>query len=111
MKQALPNTYNSIAYAILVSGVLTCGGAASKDIQIELLRDNVTPANVGNLDGLACRNFDRIVHLKISVDWPCTGGTHQAVSSVAFAKVDDDKVLLNPAVEEIEAKGRAYIKY
>ena len=34
-----------------------------------------------------------------------TGGMHQGVSSVAFEKVDDAIVLLNPAVNETKARG------
>jgi hypothetical protein len=37
---------------------------------IEFLQGKINQRSVENLDGLACRNYDRIVHLNISVDWP-----------------------------------------
>jgi hypothetical protein len=42
----------------------------ARTIDIEFLQGNINQRSVENLDGLACRNYDRIVHLKISVDWP-----------------------------------------
>ncbi len=130
--------------------------AAAKSIDIEFLQATINPRDVGELSGLACRNYDHVVHIDISVDWPShsvdaeqsgyerlvfwtdrgkdgygteylfpkgsyfllhgsyivkgyfivrTGGMHQGVSSVAFEKVDDATVLLNPAVKETKAKG------
>ncbi len=40
----------------------------AKKINIELLRGSVTDKTVKYLGGLACRNQDKIVHLKINVD-------------------------------------------
>ena len=35
---------------------------------------------------------------------PRSGGMHQGISSDAFEKIDDTKVLLNPAVKEVRTK-------
>ena len=130
--------------------LLSLAPASAKTIRIEYLGGNIGQANVENLGGLACRNYDKIVHLKISIDWPAdaldqevtddkrlvfwddtaeylfpdgsysylhgsylvngyfiprSGGMHQGIISIAFEKIDDAQVLLNPAVEEVEAKG------
>ena len=126
-------------------------GPNEKQLEIELLQGDVNQKNVANLGGLACRYYDRIVHLQISVDWPADardeektdykrlvfwndnaeylfpsgsyfwlhgkyeingyfiprrGGQHQGgVLSIAFDKIDDAQVLLNPAVHETKAAG------
>jgi hypothetical protein len=126
-------------------------GANEKQLEIELLQGDVNQKNVANLGGLACRSYDRIVHLQISVEWPADardeektdykrlvfwndtaeylfpngsyfwlhgkyeingyfiprrGGQHQGgVISIAFDKIDDAQVLLNPAVLEKKAEG------
>lgn len=40
----------------------------AKKINIELLEGPITEKTVKYLGGLACRNFDKVVHLKINVD-------------------------------------------
>ena len=64
--------------------MLLCGaGAPAKTVVIEFLQGPITPKNIGDLAGLACRNYDHIVHLDISVNWPAkdsdvdTTGDHQ----------------------------------
>jgi hypothetical protein len=42
----------------------------ARTIDIEFLQGKINQRSVENLAGLACRNYDRIVHLNISVDWP-----------------------------------------
>ena len=124
--------------------------AAARTIRIEFLQGIIGEKNVGLLYGLACRNYDHIVHLDIAVNWPQgatevedkdferlvfwndkaeylfpkgsytylhgayvvkgyfiarSGGMHQGQVSNAFDKIDDAQVLLNPAVEEVRAKG------
>ena len=128
-------------------------GPTEKQLEIELLQGDINQKNVANLGGLACRSYDRIVHLQIAVEWPADardeektdykrlvfwndnaeylfpngsyfwlhgkyeingffiprrGGQHQGgIFSIAFDKVDDAQVLLNPAVHETKAAGRA----
>lgn len=128
-------------------------GPIEKQLEIELLQGDVNQKNVANLGGMACRSYDRIVHLQISVDWPVDardeektdykrlvfwndnaeylfpsgsyfwlhgkyeingyfiprrGGQHQGgIFSIAFDKIDDAQVLLNPAVHETRAAGGA----
>ena|ERR1035441_2459610 len=130
--------------------------AIAKTIDVEFLQTNIDPRSVAELSGLACRNYDHVVHVDISVDWPSeavdeeqsgyeglvfrtdrdkngfgteylfpkgsyfflrgsyivkgyfivrSGGMHQGVSSIAFQRVDDATVLLNPAVKETKTKG------
>jgi hypothetical protein len=43
--------------------------ASAKPVKIEFLQGAIDAANVQKLSGIACRNYDRIVHLKISVKW------------------------------------------
>ena len=50
--------------------LLTAATPPTKNVVIEFLQGSVTPKNVGDLAGLACRNYDHIVHLDISVNWP-----------------------------------------
>jgi hypothetical protein len=124
---------------------------AARSIDLEFLQGEVSPQTEDALAGLACRNFDRIVHIDILLNWPeeateverfdnerlvfwtkpndygfgteylfprgsyafalgryrvkgyfivRAGGIHQGISSVAFEKIDDAAVLLNPAVQE-----------
>jgi hypothetical protein len=59
--------------AAAVGSVLLLLGAApppTKTVVIEFLQGSIAPKNIGDLAGLACRNYDRIVHLDISVNWP-----------------------------------------
>jgi hypothetical protein len=44
--------------------------SSSKAIMIEFLQASIDPEHVGVLSGLSCRNYDHIVHLDISVNWP-----------------------------------------
>jgi hypothetical protein len=130
--------------------LLSLASASAKTIRIEFLDGTIDQTSIENLGRLACRNYDKIVRLKISVDWsadgldeettdykrlvfwddtaeylfpegsysylhgsyiingyfiPRSGGMHQGIVSIAFEKIDDAQVLLNPAVEEVEAKG------
>jgi hypothetical protein len=39
-------------------------------IAVEFLRASINSANVTRLEGIACRNYNHIVHLDIAVDWP-----------------------------------------
>jgi hypothetical protein len=53
--------------------VLFCAVAApAKTVTIEFLTGPITPKTIGALAGLACRNYDHIVHIDITVDWPAT---------------------------------------
>jgi AraC-like DNA-binding protein len=54
----------------IVFGFLGLFPATAKTITIEFLEGTINPATIENLGGLACRNLDHIVHLKIAVDWP-----------------------------------------
>ena len=42
----------------------------AKAIVIEFLQASIDPEHVGWLSGLSCRNYDHIVHLDSSVNWP-----------------------------------------
>jgi len=51
--------------------MLLCAATApAKTVVIEFLQGPIPPKNIGDLAGLACRNYDHIVHLDISVNWP-----------------------------------------
>lgn len=54
----------------LAAFVFFTTNAQSQNVRIEVLNDVTTPASIGHLDGTWCRSIDKIVHLKISVDWP-----------------------------------------
>ena len=41
----------------------------AKTTDIDFLQGEIDQQNVENLGGLACRNYDHIVHLNISIDW------------------------------------------
>ena len=59
----------TLCFALALVGA--AGAAASaKTTTIEFLQGPVSPKTVGALAGLACRNYDHIVHLDISVNWP-----------------------------------------
>ena len=44
--------------------------AMGKTIRVEYLQNIIKPTNIDVLSGLACRNYGRVVHIQISVDWP-----------------------------------------
>ena len=139
-------------FTVLLIAPLSLTPALARTITIEFLEAPINEANARSLDNVACRNLDRIVHLKIAVNWSAdkldretagynrlvfwndkaeylfpagsyaylhgdyiidgyfiarSGGIHQGITSVAFDKVDDAKVLLNPSVKEIKAKRSA----
>lgn len=134
----------------LFIGLLSLVSAAARTIEVEFLQGTIDQKDIENLGGLACRNYDHVVHIDISVDWPADkrdeetadykrlifwndtaeylfpngsyfflhgdyvidgyfiprrGGMHQGVISIAFEKIDDAQVLLNPNVNETTAKG------
>ena len=134
---------------ILGCVLLPLGTAEARDVVIESLEGSITPATVQFLSGTWCRNVDRIVHIRIAVEWPPgsvtaeiggyrrlvfwtseveyifpdgsysfqhgsyiingyfiarSGGVHQGVVSEAFERLDDSKVLLNPAVREVAVR-------
>src|SRR5579859_8179497 len=69
-------TRGAVALGLLV---LTGAAAPAKTVTIEFLQGPITPKNIGALAGLACRNYDRIVHLDIGVNWPAkTSDVEQA---------------------------------
>jgi hypothetical protein len=143
---------SSLLCIVALLGIYSVGASylVARTIDIEFLEDQIDQQNIENLGGLACRNYDHIVHLKISVSWPedareqettdykrlvfwnhkaeylfpdgsyswlhgeyiingyfipRSGGIHQGIISVAFEKIDDAQVLLNPWVNEMKAKG------
>jgi hypothetical protein len=57
----------SVAFAIAT--ILVPPGMA-KDINIEFLQGAIGPQTIGSLAGIACRNYCKIVHLDIGVNWP-----------------------------------------
>lgn len=50
--------------------LLSAAAPPAKTVVIEFLQGRIVPKNIGDLAGLACRNYDHIVHLDISVNWP-----------------------------------------
>jgi hypothetical protein len=46
------------------------GTAPGSAITVEFLQASIDPSRAGWLSGLACRNFDHVVHVDITVDWP-----------------------------------------
>jgi hypothetical protein len=55
--------------AVCFALVLLCAAAPAKTVTIEFLQGVITAKNIGRLAGLACRNYDHVVHLD-SVNWP-----------------------------------------
>jgi hypothetical protein len=49
---------------------LSLSSVCAKTIRIEFLQGNFDQKNAFIIDGLACRNLDKIVHLNIALDWP-----------------------------------------
>lgn len=58
------------AWFSLALTLLCVAPAAAKTTIVEFLQGPISPKNIGALAGLACRNYDHIVHLDISVNWP-----------------------------------------
>jgi hypothetical protein len=54
----------------LFIGLLSLVPAAARTIEVEFLQGTIDQKDIENLDGLACRNYDHVVHIDISVDWP-----------------------------------------
>jgi hypothetical protein len=54
----------------LFVGLLILPPAIAKTMDVEFLQGTIDGKNIENLGGLACRNYDHIVHIDISVDWP-----------------------------------------
>src|ERR1700722_15551954 len=52
-----------------VSSLLAKLPTQAKAINVEFLEGSVDQNSIESLAGLACRNYDHIVHLKIDVDW------------------------------------------
>ena len=50
--------------------LLAAAAPPAKTVVIEFLQGPITPKNIGDLAGVACRNYDHIVHIDISVNWP-----------------------------------------
>ena len=57
------------ALAGLFIGLLSLAPAIAKTIDVEFLQGTIDPKTIEDLGGLAFRNYDHIVHLKIAVDW------------------------------------------
>jgi hypothetical protein len=53
----------------LFIGLLSLTPAIAKTIDVEFLQGTIDSKTIEDLGGLACRNYDHIVHLKINVDW------------------------------------------
>jgi hypothetical protein len=47
---------------------------------IEVLQGTINPRNAAGLVGLACRNYNQVVHLNIRIEWPATETTVEATS-------------------------------
>ncbi len=79
--------------------ILLCAtGALAKTTTIEFLQGPISPKNVSSLAGLACRNYDHIVHLDISVNWP-------AKTSEAEQSDDQRLIFWNSTAEYLFPKG------
>jgi hypothetical protein len=50
--------------------VLLFAATRANAVTVEFLQTSIDPESVGFLSGLACRNYDHIVHLDLSVSWP-----------------------------------------
>lgn len=66
--------------------------ANAKQVRIETFQASVTPEAVDNLTGIACRNFDKIVRLKIDVTWPVETGSAEpsGYERLIFATSDSE---------------------
>jgi hypothetical protein len=138
-----------LAATLVVLLALGPAPATARTVTVEFLQAPINERTIDSLDGLACRNLDHIVHLKISVNWPAdkldeettdykrlvfwtdkaeylfpnggytyrhgdyaidgyfipkNGGIRQGITSTAFDKIDDAKVLHDPSVKEVKAK-------
>jgi len=54
--------------ALVLSSLLAT--AHARTIQVEFLQGAINQQTIGALSGLSCRNYDKIVHLDIAVEWP-----------------------------------------
>lgn len=54
----------------VIALILVAPSVFAKSIPMESLEAQIAPDTVGWLYGLGCRNYDRIVHVDISLDWP-----------------------------------------
>ena len=54
----------------IISALLCAAPAAAGTIRVESLKADIAPETVGVLAGLACRNVDRIVRLRLAIAWP-----------------------------------------
>jgi hypothetical protein len=59
-----------LAALLAINGTVTSSSLTARTIDIELLTGEIDQKSVEDLGGLACRKYDHIVHLQISVDWP-----------------------------------------
>jgi hypothetical protein len=55
---------------LLLTVVLASTPPLARTIKIEKLTGNVDPKRAFLLEGLSCRNLDKVVHITISIDWP-----------------------------------------
>ncbi len=62
-------TWAALKAAVTVLGLFCALSAAAKTISIEFLQGVIDPQSEGELGGLACRNYDHIVHVDITVIW------------------------------------------
>ena len=57
------------ANAVLMS-IGWIAAAKAKDILIEFLQSRIDSGNISFLEGLACRNYDKLVHIDVGLNWP-----------------------------------------
>ena len=77
--------------------MLCVAAAPAKQVTVEFLQGSITPKTIGALAGLACRNYDHIVHLDISVNWPAKS------SDVEISVVDGEIVMENFRLTRIDS--------
>jgi hypothetical protein len=81
---------NMVRFWIAVAASLCLASQVASAITIEFLQGEITPATVGWLSGLSCRNYDHVVHLDIGITWPDatveTSGYERLIFSASSAE-------------------------
>jgi hypothetical protein len=79
-----------------VMAVALASSAMAKDIRVELLQASINQQTIGSLNGLACRNYDKIVHLNVSIEWPIATTVAEKTGYQRLVFSTDDAEFLFP---------------
>jgi hypothetical protein len=95
--------------AFVLQGIATLTPAQAKTITVEYLQGNIDPKNVSQLGDLACRAMDKIIHLKITVDWPDGKRDQETSDYQRLVFWDDSAEYLFPKDTYVWMHGSYYI--